>query len=636
MAYQAKTVKTQFRYMGVPVDVINVSREDGNLMGLKDIERIINEYSCLEDDDTCFKVTIEYDDIGWKSLMPFTVRDFYDGRLPSILEAPMYEMSDFTNGDDAVKSISIIMLPAPVLHGGCRSADNSRAAPGLGQNDCLFRALQIAFGSRIPCFKSIACKSEEFRAAINQPGNNKIPASIEVFDRINSMVGNLVKVNCTGEFIYNSPKQCHRTVTIKLFNEHYTLVQQTGRNESHAIARSTDCGDEKLRLARFNEDKTVTLIDMHDNEETISRKDYMKYKYSPFQSPYIIISKYQSFSDYFAEKAGMDTLCNNFNCYISIKNYCLELFRVTSQTIPAAPALTPIEEHWIGHRDSNGFAALRGGIIYHQNGTFNDCYAYDVVSMYPSIMDSLCFVPNGLPQECIMTEFPEFLKMGLYRMKITVPQNMLKLWRGGSQRSAVDPQEGHIYTQVDYQIARMLGASFEWPDDDQPNALIYDKADQIRFADMFHPFVHKLFALKKTGSKPAKAVLNMLWGALNERNYKKHLVDASAKPRDIDGEIMASLTYSNSNLTFIKVRENNKPLFKGSYPRVGVWLTAQARLKMVKLLLPHIDKIRRIHTDGFILQGVSNLKTGADLGDLKLEKHGVCIIEGMRKPTWTN
>jgi hypothetical protein len=621
MEYQFNTIESQYRYNGETVILNIVARADKKPMTLDEVHDILQDLATLDgDNNRRYVVNLEYNALGWKSMVQYTTRDANEGKISELLEPLTYDNADLNgDGDEVINKISFIALPAPVLQGGCRDAS---------RNDCLFLALRSAFGGRIPCAKHHAYTDAQFREAIGQHGHGKIPATNAIFDRMNALVGSTVKINCTGEFLYNSSKSCHRTINIRLFNQHYSLVAQDGRSSTHAIANKNACGDERLRIPRFNRDGTVTLIDIHNNETVVSYSDYCKFKLSPFDSPYIILRKFKLFEEYFKIKKEMDQLCQNFNCYGSLKKYCLELFRVNSQTVPKAPALTPLEETWIGKRNSKKFCALRGGIIYHRDGSFEDCYAYDVISMYPSIMDSFCFVPNGLPQECILTEFPEFLKLGLYRMKVTVPHNMRALWQGGSGFC--------IYTQVDYQMAQMLGASFEWPCDDQPNALIYDKADQVRFHDLFHPFVNKLFQAKQSGNTVAKSVLNMLWGALNERNSKHLLINRSSKPIDLDGEIIGSRVYDDSGRAHLKVHENNKPLFVGEYPRAGVWLTAQARLKLVKLLLPHVDKIRRIHTDGFILQGVGNLKTGNELGDLKLEKQGACTIKGMLKPTFSN
>ena len=43
-------------------------------------------------------------------------------------------------------------------------------------------------------------------------------------------------------------------------------------------------------------------------------------------------------------------------------------------------------------------------------------------------------------------------------------------------------------------------------------------------------------------------------------------------------------------------------IFKGEYPRIAPFILAQGRKIISQNIQPYKDKIRRIHTDGFILE----------------------------------
>jgi len=64
------------------------------------------------------------------------------------------------------------------------------------------------------------------------------------------------------------------------------------------------------------------------------------------------------------------------------------------------------------------------------------------------------------------------------------------------------------------------------------------------------------------------------------------------------------------------------------YPRWASFITAATRQKLVKTLLPVLDRLVRCHTDGFVLAGLD------DLGQLHIERRGRCTFTGMRKPVW--
>ena len=49
---------------------------------------------------------------------------------------------------------------------------------------------------------------------------------------------------------------------------------------------------------------------------------------------------------------------------------------------------------------------------------------------------------------------------------------------------------------------------------------------------------------------------------------------------------------------------------------------AKGRSTIAKIIEPHIEHVKRVHTDGFITDTKLNIKTGKDLGDLKYE--GYC------------
>ncbi|GBB99481.1 hypothetical protein RclHR1_35390001 [Rhizophagus clarus] len=144
-----------------------------------------------------------------------------------------------------------------------------------------------------------------------------------------------------------------------------------------------------------------------------------------------------------------------------------------------------------------------------------------------------------------------------------------------------------------------------------PNALIYEKETRIQGKVIFGEYVDFLFKIKNQGgivSQVAKRILNTLWGALCQRKKTYKTLTTSSNP------------------------------FKGEYPRIALFLLAHGRKITSETVQPYIDKVRRIHTDGFILEeDVNNsplytyskdaFKT---LKALKFEREGECSNKKMK------
>ena len=70
------------------------------------------------------------------------------------------------------------------------------------------------------------------------------------------------------------------------------------------------------------------------------------------------------------------------------------------------------------------------------------------------------------------------------------------------------------YTHIDLCTAVSLGLTIELIQDDKPNFLYYARDKCFAGSELFTEFVDVLFALKESGIKRAKFILNILWGAL--------------------------------------------------------------------------------------------------------------------------
>ncbi|RHZ81977.1 hypothetical protein Glove_115g114 [Diversispora epigaea] len=142
-----------------------------------------------------------------------------------------------------------------------------------------------------------------------------------------------------------------------------------------------------------------------------------------------------------------------------------------------------------------------------------------------------------------------------------------------------------IYTHYDLECAKGNGLNI-YLIDKSPNALIYEKNTRINGKDMFGKWGNILYNIKKKGGtveKVSKALLVSLWGALCEQRNGQNY---------------------------------------GVHPRIKPFLLVFARKRLSEIVKPLRNQVKRIHTDGFIVAGQVNLKTGIEMGELKFEKRG--------------
>ncbi|RHZ77730.1 hypothetical protein Glove_174g76 [Diversispora epigaea] len=154
-----------------------------------------------------------------------------------------------------------------------------------------------------------------------------------------------------------------------------------------------------------------------------------------------------------------------------------------------------------------------------------------------------------------------------------------------------------IYTHYDLECAKKNGLKV-YLMNESPNALIYEKNTRITGKDMFGEWGNILYNIKKEGGtagKVSKALLVSLWGALCEQRNGQNY---------------------------------------GTHPRIKPFLLASTRKTISEIVKPLGDQVKRIHTDGFIVAGKVKLKTGIEMGELKFEKRGVCVVKNCISITW--
>eukprot|EP01038_Epipyxis_sp_PR26KG_P015561 gene15561-21013_t len=253
-------------------------------------------------------------------------------------------------------------------------------------------------------------------------------------------------------------------------------------------------------------------------------------------------------------------------------------------------------------------------------------YKYDIVSEYPSIMNSNQYkFPIGKGTLKIFTnkEFDEltFYGFGIYHVKVQDAD--YRVFRENSD---------NWYTHSDLNFAKSkLKLNITLIEDGQPNALLYDSSKLITAKVLFGEFVDYLFKFKKDGHKEVKKYINCLWGALVETNTLKLVVTDVIYD---NSQILKMMPTNDGKLEFEFVKKN--VYYNLDYARIKPFLLSYGRLKIANIVLTNLDNVVRVHTDGIITKTeITNVELGSKLGDLKYENFGKVDIKNSNTYTFT-
>jgi len=145
----------------------------------------------------------------------------------------------------------------------------------------------------------------------------------------------------------------------------------------------------------------------------------------------------------------------------------------------------------------------------------------------------------------------------------------------------------------------------------------------------------------------------MLWGALGQKVVTRVTIGEGLEVKDLPpGEMIGCQPQADGSVVYEFAPGPGEPRFKGPYPRWGPFITAAGRQRIVKMISGAgvLDRVVRIHTDGFILS-VPELKgcpaniippclagiwksVRTEFGQLRLEHRGQVGFQGLRKPHW--
>lgn len=579
----AKPVPFSFKKVKIAKSVVIPVRQDNKprAVQLSDVKDFLNKLFDNADGKTTYSVSLLFN-FGWRNGNWFNKKDqlrVYD---------PDVYYDDIENDDvsDKVYAIMIYSYKTPSTKGG-----NNK------YNDCLFFAIEYAMpGAELPHPKKLKkwCKIGR---------TEKID-----IDHIPIIEKKLkVNINVSGDHIYESPMTYNKTVNVALIKGHYEFKA----NDNKKLVDFMKFKKNPVAFFYINKNKDKVI---YDGKETVivSEHDSIKGKY------YLLKSKTEQLKEeYEQHMKQVEALKEATEGFIDLnKTQCISfeakrLFYYYSKSFNPEP-MDEQEQRWIEK-------AFYGGLIWAEEGAeVRDGYVYDVNSQYPSIMSHPTFhIPMCKPTYHTLDELPTKIKCGIYHVKIynTNKKLFAKIFKD-------------YYTNTDIIRARELGLEIVLVKDGKPNAMIYEKT--ISGSTLFGDFVKYLYDLKKE-HKLAKTILNSLWGSLCEkRSYNIYSKDLTSDDIDMPVSKLTEIIETKDDNYIFKCK-SEKGVFKTDYARIGPFLTAKARALISRHIEPHIDHIKRVHTDGFLSDKPLDIPLSADLGKIKLEKSGHFIIKNVNK-----
>ncbi|GBC49832.2 hypothetical protein GLOIN_2v1472929 [Rhizophagus irregularis DAOM 181602=DAOM 197198] len=547
--------------------------------------------------DRKFQILLPYENWkpgGWTSgnqpASLFSLLDHYD-------EAQLPDDAD----PDYFERFIIYARDSPPATGGCNGE----------LNDCLYECLKNIYGTFSKMPKSIE-KPEYIKKALSLNRDAPIPSKSD------------------------------RRATLILSEGHYSLTLNPGRLHPSKIDRKRN-----LPIVYY-EDGTNNVVTIYNGKTVKSCTIAQFQKTKNSKSSFIPVEKncktgvYETLEEAYQRiheerdvflqttkkfSLGIDLSYHNW----SYKRTALWLFERLSVGIPANDPLDPIEAEWLSD-------AMMGGLIWAVNEWKGYGRQYDATSLYPSIQQSNVNFPIRQGKFQTLNDFVDhrgYALYGLFHAKVSGNNILFRQNKRG------------IYTFIDLQRAKKLGLNIQLIQDGKPNALIYDREARIPGTVIFGEYVHFLFKIKNQGGvagRVAKRVLNTLWGALcqRKRNYKTLTADQTDPFTFPEGHTLDSIIPVGSDQWRFQFTNPGNP-FKGEYPRIAPFLLARGRKITSEAIQPYKDKVRHIHTDGFILEeqpdspALFTCSENADttLKTFKFETAGYCHVKNANKVIWT-
>ena len=508
-------------------------------------------------------------------------------------------MKNYNNSNLRIQSFDIYLMMRPTA-GGCAGK----------YNDCLYDCLKVLTNGKLPEKINHPRKLKRF---FNVGRTDCIDINSPQMVELEKLMGNC-NINIGGDHQYTSrqPDDRYFKYYINLKGKHYS--------PKHVPKRQI--------LGYFQDEKPPMIFKVDgDNVQTFAGdtvKTMPKTEWKALKKDYVMIPKEDlSLEDTYLEfsegalklKEITKSHVYQINMFKTgdLKNTVKQLFNHFTYGIAEPDEIDEFEGNLLKKANRGG---LQFAVPYS-----GECWKYDFVSRYPSIMCSTKCIPVKKGKFITMTQEGMDIKIkckhtpkyGIYNCKISKSNSNSKYF--GFIKS-------HQYTHEDIELAILLGLKIEMINKEN-NAYVYEKDALVPMCRIFKDYIDYCFELRNQKAPFAKMFLSMLWGVLSTANTHSRIISADAEPIVIDENYMEqSFTRLDNNKFQINYGDTGN-VYVYNWARLGTFLTSMARNKLAKFLLPRKDDVVYCHTDGFILK--NKLETDReftnDLHGLKYEGH---------------
>jgi len=558
-----------------------------------DIQRIADKMSQDFSNDKAhgvFSVALKYDK-GWRS--------GYFSEFGT--DAMLYDEDVYDNKHkhyvDKQETFNQFVFYAFEKAGSSGGASNNK-------NDCLYQCLHNVLYNNLP-FKD----DTDLKKYLKLNADSKI--DIALIPKIENKLKNIA-INVSGDYCYTSQVKSNKIINLKLLNEHYT----NDINKKEAKVKHVSYKERKPIIYDKN-----SFMCYDGNKEFYLTKEYRNEIFQ-WKTNYLLVNK-----------ANDDDFVNEYNQFIqdanilkkesnglinlyktgNNKNTALELFDKFTKHIQS-DHMRQVESDFISK-------ASQGALLFHEKYQ-GPAYKYDIKSMYPSIMKSVQLFPVKEGELKYITELDnkDYFDFGIYRCVISGINKLFKF------------NKNNYYTHIDLSNARSLNLVIKLIIDDQPNLLYYSRDKLLTGTELFGQYVDVMFDLKqKKLTDRTKSILNILWGALSEKNTKKKIIDSN-KVLDLNDNLKLVSLRPFDDETINVEYSNNDTQYKYGFARLAPFLISKGRKIICEYMKEYSDIVKRCHTDGIIFSHKPNgIKTGDKLGELVYEGYckNVNIINSM-------
>lgn len=555
---------------------------------------------------------------------------------PNIFSYEDYDAMAYSLKTDKEMRISQLILYFVLRgerQGGCLFgvADSNK-------NDCLIIAINMSFNSMNR--KSI--NPETIKEKLGLERNDKLCLghieAIQDLIRINIKV-----VDINGETIhYRRNPNFKQYVTIQLDNEHFTTRYYV---EEQEVQKFKELGNVDVkfgtakRRTRLNSFRVINFYG--DSVTTLENSEFKVMTYAEYRQSCFKSYNYYHDIKLFSKNEGdelEDQMKEELKKYSEINDKIRDIsenklnLRSTKKILNQPLRLLAHLSYGTKYAEKIGIEEskllkINGGLYLKKNGEYENSIQYDFNSAYPSIMVSETFpMAEGEWSTTTIDRIYAFQNVpyGIYDVQVEYK----KEYDGSFFRYS------NLYTHVDLLIAKKLGLKITG--NDKINVYLYKTESRQNGKTLFGPTIDFLYEMKLKGMPHAKFMLASIWGQLVASNTVYEVVKDQNQIKSKHKSIK-KITYISPTETKIEFIKNDEP-FKTGYARIGPFLTAFCRLRMVEEMLKvGLDNIVYVRTDGFVsTKAIPNFENKTDLGCLKIEKQGKCeLSSNSLKPIFT-